>query len=766
MIERIKNIKNIGAYENSGNGQIKLDRFSYIYAANTYGKTTFCDIIRSLKTRDCFYILNRRRIGIKPSEKCEVDLTINGCNVRFSDGAWHIPTDADIGRDLEVFDINFVDENVFTNGNIEHKNKENLTAFILGERSVELVKKLGDLESCLSQKKEEFSRRKESLESNLESIGFDTIRKISFVEDFKDKESLMMSIKEARSVAIKQRDNISAIKGTSAISLLNCDYFTIKDIVRQVKAICGFSIDIDLTKLIEDVNRIKTQIPDISDAWIKEGVKLKTNLCPFCGEDITQNERIKVFSEYFSQSIVNLLDNVENAQSNVMRNYRSVGLASLINKIRQQVSDIKKYAMSDKCEIIERNLDEINELDLKLIATIDRSRKELDSALTLKLQSFTRCDYEFNDTNEVLGIIAEMETKITAFNNLINEVNADFDEFKNGLTHESLDLKIKTLTSEYYEANLILIRGMNDSAINTLNQLDDHINELKKKIKDTRTEIDNKETEFLDTYFAEIQEIYKKLGSENYRLERETTPRGKKKVYGIKIYFKDNLVDQNRFCLSESDKRALALSIFLAKIKVDRNSNAILVLDDPITSFDKDRMRLFALLLQDLSKSCFTQVILLMHYENFFRSINNFTTENKVVLKIQRDRNNHVFVPLSPDDGIFKDDYEALLDKVIKFINAEINDIAENEVRILFENYLHRYYAYETSKTSELKGKGLHEFIIILAKHGYLANECKDELLDRLRFLNDSSHSFNGYSEEEKRSFIKDAYECLHNLHK
>ena len=49
--------------------------------------------------------------------------------------------------------------------------------------------------------------------------------------------------------------------------------------------------------------------------------------------------------------------------------------------------------MPDKCEIIERNLDEINELDLKLIAAIDRSRKELDSALTLKLQSFTRCDY-------------------------------------------------------------------------------------------------------------------------------------------------------------------------------------------------------------------------------------------------------------------------------------------------------------------------------------------------------------------------------------
>lgn len=83
-------------------------------------------------------------------------------------------------------------------------------------------------------------------------------------------------------------------------------------------------------------------------------------------------------------------------------------------------------------------------------------------------------------------------------------------------------------------------------------------------------------------------------------------------------------------------------------------------------------------------------------------------------------------------------------------------------MRILFEKYMHLYYAYEISKTSELKGKGLHEFIIILAKNGYISNECKDELLNRLRFLNDSSHSFNCYSEEEKRSFIKDAYECLH----
>lgn len=766
MIERIKSIKNIGTYENSGNGRIELDRFSYIYAANTYGKTTFCDIIRSLKTLDCSYILKRRRIGIKPTEKCEVDFTISGKNVRFDGSAWNIPADADIGKNIEVFDVNFVEENVFTNGVIEHKNKENLTNFILGERSVESVKILSELENTLSQKKEELDILKSSLEKNLRDISYDTIRKIPYDENFKDKESLLISIQEALKEKTKQRSNINDIKKMPNISLLSIDYNLLKNIAKEVKEICGVVIDIDLTKLLKDINKFKEETPNLSDSWIKEGVKIKTDKCPFCGEDIAQNKRVKIYSEYFSESIVALLDRVENAQSNVMRHYRNGGISALIKKIRQQTKSISQYALHDECEIIEKALDEISELDIRLGTAIDISRDELYSALNGKLQTFTCCNYDFNNTDVAIKVIEELESKVSSLNERISAINISFEEFKNSLTLESIDNKIKVLNSEYNDANLILIRGMQNDAIRRSIQLEEHITEIRKKIKDMRNKIDDSESKFLDTYFAEIQAIYKKLGSENYRLEREAPPRGKKKVYGIKVFFKDNLVDQNRFCLSESDKRALALSIFLAKIKVDKNPNAILVLDDPITSFDQDRMRLFALLLQELSKSCFAQVILLMHYENFFRVINTFTTENKSILQIKKDKDNHIFVPLSIDDIIFKDNYEALLDKIIRFINADINDISENDVRILFEKYLHMYYAYETSKTCELKGKSLHDFITILAKNEYLSSECKDELLDRLRFLNDSSHSFSCYTEEEKRSFVKEAYTCLHNLHK
>lgn len=51
QITRIKQIKNIGTYRDSSNGRIQLKPFTFIYAANTYGKTTFCDIMRSLKTK-------------------------------------------------------------------------------------------------------------------------------------------------------------------------------------------------------------------------------------------------------------------------------------------------------------------------------------------------------------------------------------------------------------------------------------------------------------------------------------------------------------------------------------------------------------------------------------------------------------------------------------------------------------------------------------------------------------------------------------------
>ena len=223
MKERIKYFKNIGAYEDSGNARIKLKPFTFIYAANTYGKTTFCDVFRSLKTGDSFYINKRRKIDAKPTENCEVDLTIDGKNVKFEHGTWSIPNGIQIKDNLEIFDVNFVDEN-FTNFEIMHKNKENLTSFILGERSVELIERLKRQEEALVDK----NKLKESLRIFLTKYittdVYEAVIKEEYNDSFKDFESLMISSKAEIDKLHGQIDEIDKIKRIAKIDLPQIDY--------------------------------------------------------------------------------------------------------------------------------------------------------------------------------------------------------------------------------------------------------------------------------------------------------------------------------------------------------------------------------------------------------------------------------------------------------------------------------------------------------------------------------------------------------------
>ena len=75
------------------------------------------------------------------------------------------------------------------------------------------------------------------------------------------------------------------------------------------------------------------------------------------------------------------------------------------------------------------------------------------------------------------------------------------------------------------------------------------------------------------------------------------------------------------FFFSESDKRALALSIFWAKIDTLSDTekiNSILILDDPVTSFDEGRIDRTIRLIE-AARPSFRQTIILSHYPNYFK---------------------------------------------------------------------------------------------------------------------------------------------------
>ena len=764
-ITRIKQINNIGTYKNSGNGRINLKPFTFIYAANTYGKTTFCDIMRSLKTNDISYINNRRRIGIKDSEKCLVSLTIDNDNIDYDGEKWIVPVGNNIRNYLEIFDISFVNENVFTNFKIEHKNKESFTSFILGERGVELAKTLAYLEQTLSDKEQEFKENKAKLDKKLKDIAFDDIKKQKYNDNFKDTECLLISVAEEIKKLSNQLSEIDKIKSIKKIDSINVDQSKLRELINTTKEICAFKHDIDLTQLKKRVEDIREETAGLSDQWYKDGIKSIKTKCPLCGNIITDNERIKILSEYFSEIIITFLDKVEKCQNEIIRNFKERSIASNLIKFAQQKDLIMPYfnGNSDLPSALNESFKQLTKIANDFSSFVEKSKEELESNLLIKLSSVNKVDFEFSKSATLLTYLDEMDSILSKMNEQINDFNQNFKEYQEKLSNEYLLSEISKHKSEFSRYNLIVLRGQYNEEIDSLIQIEGHIKELKDKIKVTKTKFDSQQEDFLNKYFADIQQIYSKLGSENYRIERETTSRGKKKVYGVKIYFRDKLIDETRFCMSESDRRALALSVFLAKIKIDNNPNSILILDDPVTSFDKDRMRNFISIINELKSNCFGQLIILMHYENFFRLITK-ATEDKTLIKLVRDKDDHVFNEIYEDDDMFSNEYENALNHIIKFINAESNCIKENDVRIFFEKYLHNYYAYEISKNPSIKGGRLHDFILGLEKEKLISTATKEDLILKLKFLNDSSHSFTDYPIEDQRSFVKDTYFSLHNL--
>lgn len=764
-ITRIKQINNIGTYKNSVNGRINLKPFTFIYAANTYGKTTFCDIMRSLKINDISYINNRRRIGIKDSEKCLVSLTIDNDNIDYDGEKWIVPVGNNIRNYLEIFDISFVNENVFTNFKIEHKNKESFTSFILGERGVELAKTLAYLEQTLSDKEQEFKENKAKLDKKLKDIAFDDIKKQKYNDNFKDTECLLISVAEEIKKLSNQLSEIDKIKSIKKIDSINVDQSKLRELINTTKEICAFKHDIDLTQLKKRVEDIREETAGLSDQWYKDGIKSIKTKCPLCGNIITDNERIKILSEYFSEIIITFLDKVEKCQNEIIRNFKERSIASNLIKFAQQKDLIIPYfnGNSDLPSALNESFKQLTKIANDISSFVEKSKEELESNLLIKLSSVNKVDFEFSKSATLLTYLDEMDSILSIMNEQINDFNQNFKEYQEKLSNEYLLSEISKHKSEFSRYNLIVLRGQYNEEIDSLIQIEGHIKELKDKIKVTKTKFDSQQEDFLNKYFADIQQIYSKLGSENYRIERETTSRGKKKVYGVKIYFWDKLIDETRFCMSESDRRALALSVFLAKIKIDNNPNSILILDDPVTSFDKDRMRNFISIINELKSNCFGQLIILMHYENFFRLITK-ATEDKTLIKLVRDKDDHVFNEIYEDDDMFSNEYENALNHIIKFINAESNCIKENDVRIFFEKYLHNYYAYEISKNPSIKGGRLHDFILGLEKEKLISTATKEDLILKLKFLNDSSHSFTDYPIEDQRSFVKDTYFSLHNL--
>ena len=110
---------------------------------------------------------------------------------------------------------------------------------------------------------------------------------------------------------------------------------------------------------------------------------------------------------------------------------------------------------------------------------------------------------------------------------------------------------------------------------NEYTKKEEFIENLTNKVDRLSSSLEKDQNDYLKKYFDSIDSFFQKLGSKDYKIEKSRpSDRGDKKVYGITVKFKNKKVSNNdlQFVFSDSDRRALALSIFWAKLSTAEDS--------------------------------------------------------------------------------------------------------------------------------------------------------------------------------------------------
>ena len=779
-IKRIKEITNVGTYKKFITGGDKeFKELTLIYGLNTYGKTTLIDIFQSLKDNESSLINNRKTIP-NVNEDQKITLSVSEKNGReekisFQNSMWNKSNYLD---KIEIFGEDFIDKNLFTHSIIERDNKENFTDFILGESGVRKVKRIEEKKKKLRKNNSDlknivplFVRGKSTKEIDdfinysIEKFDLENIKKQLIEEETESQEEekrlknpqKIIGMPQPNELEIKKMDILDNIKKINIA--LQKDYSNIKDET--------------LKKLNEHINANFSNKSGAGE-WIREGLKYtKADNCPYCGQNL-QNAKdlIDVYDKFFDKSYNEFINTISSTLEDNIANVEKMhfdytkDLQEELLKVKDYVPLIKDDDFKNNVKKFEEILNNLNEskLEEEKNKITEDLKEKIDAKNKIPYKKLTI--YNFEDFEKSINpYISKLEEAKTSFKNII-EITENFkNEYKNGAKKDKLNHLRTTVEELKYKK----ARFEQDNECGKYKALKNEISGLKEEIPSLEKQLEEEQFEYLKRYFEKINRFFEDLGSKDFKLEKEGTRGGIKPVYSLKVKYKGQIISNEdlKTVFSSSDRRALALSIFLAKVDLkeeDRKKKTIVILDDPITSFDENRItntiNILKALLSDVD-----QVIITTHYSIFlkrFYEINkNITTKIKL-LKIEKN-NETSYIDNEEKDTFILDKYDLSFNEIYDFINKRNQNDVRTKLRPFLENYL-KITPKKQIRDSSIRFDKLDDFIKELFNKHTINEEVKKQLLEFKDSLNPDSHILTTNNIEDVRNFASRMMEFLYSI--
>ncbi|GAA7364398.1 AAA family ATPase [Helicobacter pylori] len=697
MAINIKKIKSFKAF--CGLDAIEMGEFkdyNVIFGSNGCGKTSLTRAFELLISKN------------KHIEKYRTISTAESPSIEFEckDGSYKIEPNNNIGVPsfkVEIYNSDFLHNNAPFNSEFGFKKLDDgviiLEGSVLGEETKEInqlkncrekvekrqkkIKDENDTETLSAEQESKIKEYDEEIEKirkevtskikiTLDDIKINNICEVS-KDDFKVQEDALTNLEkdfDELDKAMKKFDDLKEME-------LPKDYQTIKD---KLESLFSFDIDKEAGQVSEE---IKEHISKVGREFIEKGIELQkempNNKCPFCAQEITNNI-IQDYTNYFNKSIEQFKQDSLEVSGTLKKILEQWNIKEILQSFERFEPFMKKDFSTNK-ESLKNALEQIKVLLEKLQKEVgkkggvknEKEFQKIDKKLSENYEKLQKC---VNETRNILNQKKEQKEKLEKLKTDLKEARikkAKHDSYDWQKSKERAKRKLSILNRGYERLNCLLEK-------------------IDKKLK----ELYNQKRPDIET----INNYLKALNLPKYSLDKD-----------YRIVLNSDALENSeaKIILSDGEKTTLAFAYFLARLKLfykkEDLKNLVVVIDDPISSLDEQRIYnttcLVAKINQELAREKLSnkedkaQVFVLTHNHTFMARLINMVGKHARYFQLERHQGQLKIVCKDEVKGYFDTFYLLLFKEVYAFAKKEKvqDDFNEainygNKIRILLESFL------------------------------------------------------------------------------
>lgn len=689
-IRKIIKLQNVGLLQNGcAGGAVELAKVTAIYAENARGKSTFAAVMRACQLADGGRLNARKTIDAANPPELDL-LLITGAHVEFKDNAW-----TGAPPDIVIFDAEFVDQNVYSGFEVRPDQRQSLLEFALGDQTVQLKQRVDQLTQDIDAQTRKRTQAEKTLAAYAPPYNIADFVALHLVPDAQQQiDALRKRIEASKNV-----QQLTARQNPSGLQTIQFDTQPVFDVLKRELA------DVEAGAEAAVKAHLATHNHAGLEDWLSRGQEyLKSDECPFCGQGITGVELIRAYRSHFNKAYGDLKRDVDSLENAIASGLADKKIDAAIAAAATNAARIE--AWKDQLDLVVPMLDVAS-----LQASLEQIRESLLMLVSVKRQQPLVPVGTQEEAQAVTATITAINQALSLYNSDIAALGGKISEFKTKLATEDLktlqgEIEKLQAASKRQETEVVAVVAEYQTADGERKRLDNEKAQARQQIdalmqgtlKQYQESINRLLTDFGAEFSIEqLKASY--VGSGEPRTEFALSVRSKR----VKLGSRADMATTHGFAstLSEADKRTLAFAFFVAKLETDPQlATKVVVLDDPVSSLDRNRRHQCLQLIVGLSAKC-EQLIVLSHDAYFVREFRNRLADHKstpvtpTILEIKRVQNGYSAFGQCDIDDICSSDYYRHHRMVAYYVEgkstASAREVAK-AIRPLLEGYYHRRF--------------------------------------------------------------------------